>query len=470
MPGTDIIAQSRVLVVDDEEGARDALELILEDHYEIESVGDGTQAIEVLKEKKFDVVLLDVNMPDLNGIETLRQIKDMDESIEVIMVSAADRAREATASIKSGACDYITKPFEPDEILSAIERALVRRLPEKESGEVPWCEGRFRFEGTEIVSQAHSMRLVFQMIEKVAATTSSVLITGESGTGKELIARAIHARSDRRSKPFVAINCAAVPPELIESELFGHERGAFTGAHARKIGKFEYANCGSIFLDEISSLRQEFQAKLLRFLQEREFSRIGSHQTIKVDVRVIAATNMRLEQMVRQKLFRSDLYFRLNVIPIEIPPLRERKGDIPLLAKYFLNRFNQTFSKKVKGISPEAMELLEAYPWPGNVRELENLMERLVVLGIDGRTIGEEELPVDELLGEFSEGRDWAIEDPRHMGLQNARQAFERRYVTKALERCNWNLTDTARLLKVHRNTLMLKVKALNIIKSRPGN
>lgn len=463
MTAKSLKTQAAVLVVDDEEGARDALELILEDHYRIEKAEEGLQAIEMLRQKKFDVVLLDINMPDLDGIETLKRIKELDASVEVIMVSAADRAREATASIKSGAHDYITKPYEPEEILSAVERALVRRLPEKGGGEASWCESHFRFNGMEIVSQAQSMRSVFQLVEKVAATCSSVLITGESGTGKELIARAIHAKSNRNNKPFVAINCAAVPPDLMESELFGHEKGAFTSAHARKIGKFEYANGGSVFLDEISSLRPEFQAKLLRFLQEREFNRLGSHQTIKVDVRVIAATNTRLEQMVRDNLFRRDLFFRLNVIPIEVPPLRERKGDVPLLANHFLNRFNKAFHKRVKGLTPEAMEILEAYPWPGNVRELENLMERLVVLGVDGKTIGEEELPLEELFGEDSEAGEWGMEDTRDMGLHNARQAFERRYVTKALEKCNWNLTDTARLLKVHRNTLMLKVKALKI-------
>ncbi|NTV42697.1 MAG: sigma-54-dependent Fis family transcriptional regulator, partial [Syntrophobacteraceae bacterium] len=455
MPGKSPGNRTRILIVDDEEGARESLELILEDYYAAESVENGLDAVEKLKKKPFDVVLLDINMPDLDGIETLKRIKDIDDSVEVVMVSAADRAWEATASMKSGACDYVTKPYEPEEILTVIGRAFERRCSRQELS-VPPCPGNaFRFDCVEIVSQAPNMHAIFHRVQKVAPTSSNILITGESGTGKELIARAIHVVSERRAKPFVAINCAAVPPELLESELFGHERGAFTSAHARKIGKFEYAHGGTIFLDEISSLRQEFQAKLLRFLQEREFSRVGSHQTIKVDVRLIAATNMRLEQLVRQKLFRSDLYFRLNVIPIEIPPLRERKGDIPLLSGHFLVKFNKMFTKKVKGISPEAMEVLESYPWPGNVRELENLMERLVVLGADEKQIGEEDLPIEEMLGDESHEEEWEMDEGRDMGLHSARQAFERRYVLKALERCNWNLSDTARLLKVHRNTLL---------------
>lgn len=463
MPGKPPPHRIRILIVDDEEGARESLELILEDHYATESVTNGLDAVERLKQKPFDVVLLDINMPDIDGIETLKRIKDLDDAVEVIMVSAADRAWEATASMKSGAYDYVTKPYEPEEILALVGRALNRRCSKQEST-APRCPSNaFRCDCVEIFSQASNMHTVFRLLEKVAPTSSNVLVTGESGTGKELIARAIHVVSDRRDKPFVAINCAAVPPELLESELFGHERGAFTSAHARKIGKFEYAHGGTVFLDEISSLRHEFQAKLLRFLQEREFSRVGSHQTLKVDVRLIAATNMRLEQLVRQKLFRSDLYFRLNVIPIEIPPLRERKGDIPLLSKYFLCKFNKMFGKSLKGISPEAMEMLESYPWPGNVRELENLIERLVVLGVDERQIGEQDLPIDEMLGDESRQEEWDLEKDRDMGLHSARQAFERRYVLKALERCNWNLSDTARLLKVHRNTLLLKVKSLNI-------
>jgi len=288
------------------------------------------------------------------------------------------------------------------------------------------------------------------------------LITGESGTGKEMVARAIHAKSPRASKPFVTINCAAIPQELIESELFGHEKGAFTGAHARTVGKFEFANGGSIFLDEISSLRLELQAKLLRVLQEREFTRVGSHQNIKVDVRVIAATNTRLEEMVKAKEFRSDLYFRLNVIPISLPPLREREGDIPLLCNYFLARYNQFLNKKIKGITQGAMNLLEAYPWPGNVRELENMIERLVVLGTDGQWVEESDLPFDLMINEELGDLAQAVQC-LDTGLIKARQAFERQYILGALQRCGWNQTDAARLLRIHRNTLIQKMKSLSL-------
>ncbi len=314
-----------------------------------------------------------------------------------------------------------------------------------------------------IVSQAENMAAVFRLIEKVAETSSNVLVSGESGTGKELVARALHACSARNQKPFVAINCAAVPPELVESELFGHEKGAFTSAYARNIGKFEYAHGGTIFLDEISSLRLEFQAKLLRVLQEREFSRVGSHQTIKVDVRVIAATSTPLEMLIKEKQFRHDLYFRLNVIPIHLPPLRHRKGDVPLLASFFLKKFNQVLDKKVKGISPDALEVLESYPWPGNVRELENLIERLVVLGSPDQWIHENDLPFDLLIREESGESHDHTAAAIDLGLIRARQEFERQYILRALQRCRWNQTDTARVLKIHRNTLLQKMKLLDL-------
>jgi DNA-binding NtrC family response regulator len=451
-----------ILIVDDEEGARESLEVILEDHYDVEAVEDGIEALARIQTRSFDVVLLDVNMPKVNGLEVLKWIKDHNDDIEVIMVSAADRAREATTSLKSGAFDYITKPYEPEEILDAIEKVLRKR---SRSGQI---QASHRIPGldvgpTPIISQAENMAAVFRMIEKVAGTSSNVLISGESGTGKELVARALHACSTRNQKPFVAINCAAIPPELIESELFGHEKGAFTGAHVRNIGKFEYAHGGSIFLDEISSLRLEFQAKLLRVLQEREFSRVGGHQTIKVDVRVIAATSTPLELLIKEKQFRHDLYFRVNVIPVHLPPLRQRKGDVPLLANFFLAKFNRVLDKKVKGISADALEVLESYPWPGNVRELENLIERLVVLGAPEQWIHENDLPFDLLIREERGEAHDRIEAAIDLGLIRARQEFERQYILRALQRCRWNQTDTARVLKIHRNTLLQKMKVLDL-------
>jgi transcriptional regulator with PAS, ATPase and Fis domain len=314
----------------------------------------------------------------------------------------------------------------------------------------------------QIISQSRQMEDIFFTINKVASTSSSVLVTGESGTGKELIARAIHSASERAQKSFVALNCASIPSELIESELFGHEKGAFTGAHHRTPGKFEFANGGTLLLDEISSLKSEFQAQLLRVLQEHEFTRVGGHKVIKVDVRIIAATNTRLEDMVREGKFREDLFFRLNVIPINVPPLRHREGDVPLLAHYFLGKFNRKLNKNIKAITPEAMAVLETYPWPGNIRELENLIERMVVLGTNNTKIDQGDLPSDVL---FHEKTVQNLPGPEgsNIGLLQARNSFEFSYIMQALRKCNWNQTEAARLLKIHRNTLIQKMKSLNI-------
>ncbi len=453
--------QARILVVDDDKGARESLEEILEDDYDVVCVEDGPSALARIKNEVFDLVLLDLVMPEMDGIETLKRIKAHDKIIDVIIISATDRAREATASIKTGAYDYITKPFDHETILTVIERALQKRFLEQEVRYLR-SEIAHRTGYTEIIGQSESMNDVFDTIEKVAETSSSVLITGESGTGKELIANAIHARSPRVQKPLVAINCAAIPSELIESEMFGHEKGAFTGATSQSIGKFEFANGGTIFLDEISTLKMELQAKLLRFLQEREFTKVGGHRTIKVDVRIIAATNTNLNDMIREGRFRNDLYFRLNVIPIEVPPLRRRKGDIPLLAHYFLDKFNLQLNRRIKEITNDVMDVLEAYPWPGNIRELENLIERMVVLGSDDRPIEEKDLPFDLLFhGELIEEAEKGVSGDR--GLINACRSFERRYISLSLQKCNWNRAEAARQLKIHRNTLIKKIKSLNL-------
>ena len=454
------VGRARILAADDEEGAREALEIVLEDDYELVSVASGSSALAKIKEQPFDVVFLDITMPELDGIATLKLIKEYDESIDVIMISALDNAREAAAAMKCGAYDYITKPYEAEEILSTLERVLKKRSLEQEVRYLR-SEVAGLFEKFQIVSKSQAMQAIFRIIDKVAQTNSNVLITGESGTGKELVARAIHARSQRAEKPFVAINCAAIPSELMESELFGHERGAFTGAVHRASGKFEYAHGGTIFFDEVASLQLGLQAKILRVLQEREFSRVGSHLNIKVDVRVIAATNTRLDEMVKDGQFRSDLYFRLNVIPIELPPLRERAEDVAVLANYFLAKFNQQLNKRIKGITPAAMFVLESYPWPGNIRELENLIERIVVLGPDGHSIDEKDLPFDLLLHDEIDGE--ALEGQAGDGLVQARHAFERQFILRTLEQCRWNQTNTARMLGVHRNTLLQKMKSLHI-------
>ena len=448
-----------ILVVDDEQGARESLEVILEDNYQVLTAESGQEALETLKKTPVDVILLDVHMPEMDGLETLRKIKEQDEEIDVIMISALNLARKAVDSIKSGAYDYITKPFEPEDILSSVSRVISKQRLHKEldflRNEIKKNRG---FD--QVVTQNKTMLEIFDLVKKVACTSTNVLITGESGTGKELIARSIHYQGNRKGGPFVAINCAAIPSELMESEMFGHEKGAFTGAQSRAIGKFEYANGGTLFLDEISTLRSDLQAKLLRVLQEREIERIGSNRPIKIDIRVVSATNTNLENAVLQGAFRQDLYFRLNVVPVSIPPLRERKDDIPLLAKHFVNKFNLAFNKKVLGFSEKALEALRRYRWPGNIRELENLVERIVVLSPNDDIIDLKNIPLDILI---HSGQDIEEMDSQKRGLFGIRGAFERRIIVNVLETTQWNQTEAARILKINRNTLLQKAKQLGI-------
>jgi DNA-binding NtrC family response regulator len=458
---------AQILVVDNDEAIRDALKEILEDDYAVTCVDSGPKALSQIKSHGFDLVFLDIVMPEMNGIETLKQIKKIDRNLDVMMISAVDRAQEATDSLKLGAYDYITKPFDHQIILNRLEKLLDRQHLAQEVRFHRSLATAGAFE-PKIISRSSHMTAVFQLMAKVAKSGSNVLITGESGTGKELIARGIHNLSFRKNKPFVAINCAAIPAELMEAELFGHEKGSFTGAYRQTVGKFEFAHQGTIFLDEIACLKPEFQAKLLRFIQERELSRVGSNKIIKVDVRIIAATNTRLEDMVKTKEFRDDLYFRLNVVPVALPPLRKRKGDIPVLAGYFLDRFNRRMNKSIPGITHGALAVLEAYPWPGNIRELENLMERMVVLGPDNQPIDEKDLPFD-LLFHIGSSRE-AVEDAReNTGLIQARQAFERYYILRALKNCQWNQTRTAQVLGIHRNTLIQKIKSLDLMPDHKG-
>lgn len=463
MQPKDACQRPRILIVDDEASARESLEIVLEDQYDVEATGDGMRALRIVREKPVDVVLLDITMPKLSGLQILERIKQFNETIEVVMVSALDRAHEATAAMKHGAFDYVTKPFDADALMNVVAAAL-RKRDSRTGAAIAHRGAAHQFGDIQILSRSRCMEVVFDLVRKVALAHSSILITGESGTGKELVARAIHAAGSRAAKPFVAINCAAIPAELMESELFGHEKGSFTGAHVRTMGKFEFAHGGTLFLDEIASLKLELQAKLLRVLQEREFTRVGSHQPLKVDVRVIAATNLRLDHLVKVGQFRNDLYFRLNVIPIEIPPLRQRGEDIPLLSDFFLRRFNRSLGKKVQGITPEAMKLLKSYPWPGNVRELENVIERLVVLGSDGQWVEESDLPFDLLVADATAAESRLEEaDAVDQGLIRARNDFERQFILRVLERCQWNQTDAARCLKIHRNTLLSKMRTLNL-------
>lgn len=450
----------RVLIVDDELGARQSLEVILEDDYHVLSAANGQEALETLQREAIDLVLLDVNMPEMDGLEVLRRIKEQDEEIDVIMVSALNLARKAADAIKSGAYDYITKPYEPEDILSTVDRVISKQRLHRELDllrrEVAESRGFDK-----IISQNRAMLEIFELIKKVAYTSTNVLISGESGTGKELIAHSIHRQGNRKNGPFVAINCAAIPSELMESEMFGHEKGAFTGAHTRTIGKFEHANGGTLFLDEISALRSDLQAKLLRVLQEREIERIGSNKPIRVDIRVIAATNTNLEDAVLKGKFRQDLYFRLNVVPIFIPPLRERKQDIPLLADHFLNKFNIAFNKKIPGFTRKALDVLSRYHWPGNIRELENLIERIVVLSIGEEFIDLKHIPLEILM---NSGQDPKDSEYQKVGLIKIREEFEKRVLLNVLEAADWNQSEAAKLLRINRNTLLQKAKQFGIL------
>jgi two-component system response regulator AtoC len=440
-----------VLVVDDDPGLRESFRLILDDEYVVVEAPDGDVALETVRTSQVDLILLDIRLPGADGIEVLERIKAFDDSVEVILVTAVKTLRTAVAAMKLGAFDYLTKPFEEDELLSVLRRALERRALERE---VMFLRSELarRHDFDELVGQHPEMQQLYRLIAQVARTTTTVLITGESGTGKELVARAIHRQGPRRDKPFVPVNPAALSDALVESELFGHEKGAFTGAYQRKLGRFELAQGGTIFLDEISSLKPELQATLLRVLQEREFERVGGTRAIRLDVRVVAATNVDLKQAVAQGRFREDLYYRLAVMPIGVPPLRERREDIQPLVQHFIRRYSQEFNRRVQGVTPEAFAVLREYSWPGNVRELQNVIERLVGL-VDGPLIGVGDLPLDLLLPHPRVGREAAA-----LPLHEAREDFERQIALRVLERVRWNVSEAARILGVHRNSLKLKI------------
>jgi DNA-binding NtrC family response regulator len=438
-----------ILVVDDEPGLRESFHLILDDDYEVLDVPDGPAALDVVRSSQVDLVLLDIRLPGMDGIEVLERIKAIDEGLEVVLVTAVRTVRTAVAAMKLGAFDYLTKPFEEDELLSLVRRALDRRSLERE---VVYLRSELeRRHDAEIVGQHADMQRLYRLVAQVARTTTTVLVTGESGTGKELIARAIHRQGPRRDKPFVAVNPAAISETLIESELFGHEKGAFTGAFQRKLGKFELAQGGTLFLDEIATLKPELQAKLLRVLQEREIERVGGAQAIKIDVRIVAATNADVPAAVAAGSFREDLYYRLNVVHLTVPPLRERAGDIPLLVAHFIRRYNREFGKRIQGLTPEALEALAAYRWPGNVRELQNVVERSLVL-VDRPLIGVDDLPLELSLGASGTAQAETVT------LNEASDRFERQIVLRTLDRVEGNVSEAARVLGIHRNSLKAKL------------
>jgi DNA-binding NtrC family response regulator len=456
-PRTSPPSRGTVLVVDDEQAVRASLSAILKPTCHVLEARNGRQALEMLDAHTVDLVMLDQRMPGEQGLDVLVQIKSVDPTILVVLATAVREVKTAVEALKRGAYDYITKPFEVDDIVLLVHRALEKRTLEREvlylRSELarPGHGGAFQ----SILGRHPDIMRIHQLIGQVAPTPTTVLITGESGTGKELVARAIHHQSPRADKPFVAFNVAAFPDTLIDSELWGYEKGAFTGAHARKLGRFELAQGGTVFLDEIGSLRPDLQMKLLRVLQEREVQRLGGTRPIPVDVRVLAATNADLQLAVKNGAFREDLYYRLNVVNVHVPPLRDRREDIPLLADHFVRKIARECSRDVTGVSAEARDLLARYDWPGNIRELENVVHRAVVLAT-GRVLQPHDFPLEVGL---PRPRARLTEDIG-LPLKDACDQFERQYVLRALDQLQWNVSGAARALGVHRNTIVQKLAA----------
>lgn len=453
----------RILVVDDEESIRKSLSDILTDEgFDAILAKNGSEALKEIDKMPPDLVLLDIWMPDMDGVTVLQKIKTHYPFLQVIMMSGHGNIETAVKTTKLGAYDFIEKPLSLDKVVLIISHALEKQQLEQENALL-----RDSFKNRyEIIGKSKAVESIRFQIERVAPSNSWVLIRGENGTGKELVARNIHLLSSRKDKPFIEVNCAAIPEELIESELFGHEKGSFTGAISQKIGKFEMANKGTMFLDEIGDMSMRTQAKILRILQEQKFERVGGTQTIEVDVRVIAATNKNLEEEIKKGNFREDLYYRLNVIPFYIPPLRDRKGDISLFVDYYLKWFASKTTKGQKSMAKEAVALFERYMWPGNVRELKNLIERLVIMTPDNiitakdiPTYVSENEAIDESYSKDILASNPAVKDT----LKDARRDFEREFILKKLEEFGGNITRTAEAIGIERSHLYRKIKEYGI-------
>ncbi len=449
-----------ILVVDDEVGARESLKMILKKDYQVFLAKNAEEAFRQMETCHPDVILLDLILPDMDGLRVLEKLKQTFPDQIVIMITATKTIKTAVEAMKLGAYDYITKPFDVDELCLIIHRALSTRALKEENQRL-WMEVDRSFGFDNIIGKSKEMKEIFKVVKQVADTRSTVLIMGESGTGKELISRAIHYHSPRKNHPFVTINCAAIPETLIESELFGHEKGAFTNAIEKKLGRFEMAHLGTLFLDEIGELSLMTQAKILRFLEEKEFNRVGGSRTIKVDVRLITATNKDLPQLVKQGQFREDLYYRINVVPIILPPLRERREDIPLLINHFIRKFNEENKKEVKGVSQEALELLLKYEWPGNVRELENLIERIIAL-TQNEIIEANELPLPVVNQSKTNGLKESVLSGQ-ISFSKAEEEFEKEIILDALRRANFIQSHAAEILGISRRILKYKMDKLGI-------
>jgi DNA-binding NtrC family response regulator len=450
--------KTRILIVDDEVDALDLMEeLFQKNGYDTYTARNGVEALNIIRETEADIMISDIFMPEMDGMTLLDTVRKKYPDISIIMITAHGTIETAVDAMKKGAKDYILKPLRLDEIVAKVETISQLKSLIKENRYLKdKLLKKFNFEN--IIGKNKKMQDLFELIKDIAKTNSTVLIRGESGTGKELIANAIHFNSDRIEKPFVKVNCGVLAENLLESELFGHVKGAFTGAIKDKVGRFELANGGTIFLDEIGDISANMQLKLLRVLQEGEFERVGGNETKKVDVRILAATNRNLEEAMKNGNFRQDLYYRLNVIPLDVPPLRERKDDIPLLVAYFLDKFNADFKKKIEAVDDEAMSYLQTYDWPGNIRELENLMERAIVLNKSG-ILKVTDFPI------FNSDVETEQEIDIHSSndLTGIVDNFEKKIILKALRENNFNKLRTAEKLGIHRSTFMSKLKKYEI-------
>jgi two-component system response regulator HydG len=486
----------KVLVVDDDADLRLAVSSALsENHYLVDQARDGEEGVNRVRAGNYSLVLLDVNMPRMGGMEALKEIKSHDPSIIVIMLTAFSNVRDAVEATKEGAYNYLEKPIKAENLVYLVDKALkAQHMVKNLSLSAPV----FKLpNGTDFIGQSNEMKRIFSVIDKLSRVETAVLIRGESGTGKELVAQALHHNSPRKDNRFVTINCSAIPETLIESEFFGHEKGAFTGADSRKIGKFQYADGGTLFLDEIGDVSAAMQVKLLRALQEKKFTPVGSNREVEVNVRIVAATNRNLEDMIKKNEFREDLFYRLNVLPIQLPPLRERKNDIEILATYFIDKFNQQHQKKITGVSKETMELLKAHSWPGNIRELENVIEHAFVIettneitppslpeSVAGNLVRRPGLTValdndaddnDDLIDAEGEilatgsfeiplpGKGFTL-DINRLDFQANKEEFERQFLISALKAFKGRINQTALHANIPKKTLLRKLQKYGII------
>ncbi|MFO0752403.1 MAG: sigma-54 dependent transcriptional regulator [Thermodesulfovibrionales bacterium] len=449
--------KEKVLIVDDEEGIRESLSGIFEDEgYLVVAAASGESAVEMMREHAPDVVLLDVWLPGMDGIETLEKLKEIDSATPAIMISGHGNIEVAVKATRSGAYDFLEKPLSLEKVLIVARRALERKKLEEENRALRAdLSKRWR-----LIGDSPKMQALRQQIEMAAQSSSRVLILGESGTGKELVARLLHEKSARAKEPFVEVNCAAMPQELIESELFGHEKGAFTGATERKSGKFELADRGTLFLDEIGDMTMQTQAKVLRVIETQVFQRVGGSRNIKVDVRIVAATNKELAEEVKRGNFRDDLYFRLNVIPLLLPPLRERRDDIPSMIRYFMDVFARDNGMRPKEIDSAVVKVLREYDWPGNIRELKNVVERIMIM-VPSKAVSRAEVETLGIVKSEQVVKEYDYFSCRT--LREARDAFERDFIVRKLEENGWNVSKTAETIAIERSNLHKKIKSYGI-------